>query len=158
MKRKFVASLIAGLMLVQIMVLPAFAVETQCLDKFCETVGAETGYTIEVINLNGRASGTATIQGETVAVVGEVYTLSKGEHLGISFEMSKKYDDVDVAIGQASNLTTFIVPTITSSGVFNKTYTYSGMITAGVAGDYDIAIRNSGTDSISISNIKITKG
>lgn len=78
--------------------------------------------------------------------------------MGISFEMSKKYDDVDVAIGQASNLTTFIVPTITSSGVFNKTYTYSVMITAGVAGDYYIAIRNSGTDSISISNIKITKG
>ncbi len=158
MKKRFILCVLTIMMIVQSFALPAFAEETQELNRFCSFLQADTGYGIEIINLNARASDTATIQGETVAVISTPFALDAGEHLGISFEMSKRYDDVDVAIGQANNLTTFIMPTVTSSGFFVKTYTYSVMITAGVAGNYYIAIRNNGKDSISISNIKITSG
>ena len=158
MKPRFFASIIAAFILVQAVVAPASALSPQSENvglNFSEDV---SGYSIEYVNLNGRASDTLTIKGNTIVVVTSPYSLTKGEHLGIAFDMKKNYNYVDVAIGRQSDSLIFISPTVTSSGFFVKTYTYEVLIEAATAGDYYIAIRNSGPDSISITNVKIIKG
>lgn len=93
-----------------------------------------SAYDIEFANLNMRASDTLTIRGETIVVISEPYTVTSGEHLGIAFDMTRQYDDVDVAIGRQSDSLIFIEPTVTSSGFFIKTYTYEVIIEAMTGG------------------------
>lgn len=112
------------------------------------------------IDSMARLSDTATIPANSYAVITTPYSLITGEHIGLFFTMTRKAENVMTAAArtdQTVDSTVFVKPTITKSGIFNVTYRYESLFGASSNGDYYLIIYNAEPDSISISNILITR-
>lgn len=119
------------------------------------------GYNVVFIDIDpmARLSDTATISGNSIAIITTPFSLKTGEPIGLSFTMTRKTENVTIAVGRSDQTVgsiVFVKPTITKSGIFNVIYTYESMFYVSSTGDYYLMIKNAEEDSISISSIKIT--